>query len=132
MTEEREELMSPGEVATLFGVDSDTVTLWANNGKLEVITRTLGRHRRYSKDEVTKQWKLVSRTGTAYNSAELMDKVLIGKVKLVNTVTVAELFGVSPKTIRLWANERKLSYVLTLDGHYRFLEFEVQELLKES
>jgi excisionase family DNA binding protein len=46
-----EELLSPGEVAHLFGVDPKTVTRWAQAGKLTSI-RTPGNHRRYSALEV--------------------------------------------------------------------------------
>ena len=45
------ELLTPGEVARLFGVDPKTVTRWAKDGKLSAI-RTLGGHRRYQAEEV--------------------------------------------------------------------------------
>ncbi len=45
------ELMTPGEVAKLFGVDAKTVTRWAEAGKLRPL-RTLGGHRRYRTSEV--------------------------------------------------------------------------------
>lgn len=45
------DLMTPGEVAELFGVDPKTVTRWAAAGKLSAL-RTLGGHRRYRRDEV--------------------------------------------------------------------------------
>lgn len=44
-------LLTPAEVATLFGVDPKTVTRWAKGGKLSCI-RTLGGHRRYRAAEV--------------------------------------------------------------------------------
>jgi excisionase family DNA binding protein len=44
-------LLTPAEVAALFGVDPKTVTRWAKAGKLSSI-RTLGGHRRYRADEV--------------------------------------------------------------------------------
>lgn len=44
-------LLTPSEVATLFGVDPKTVTRWAKGGKLSCI-RTLGGHRRYRAVEV--------------------------------------------------------------------------------
>lgn len=44
-------LLTPGEVARLFGVDPKTVSRWADAGKLEAM-RTLGGHRRYRADEV--------------------------------------------------------------------------------
>lgn len=46
-----EELLTPGEVAKLFGVDPKTVTRWASAGKLSP-QRTLGGHRRYRATEV--------------------------------------------------------------------------------
>jgi excisionase family DNA binding protein len=48
---EAETLLTPREVADLFGVDPKTVTRWAKAGKLTSI-RTLGGHRRYRKSEV--------------------------------------------------------------------------------
>lgn len=45
------ELMTPGEVASLFRVDPKNVVLWANQGKLSSI-RTIGGHRRYFRAEV--------------------------------------------------------------------------------
>ena len=48
---ESEPLLTPAEVATLFRVDSKTVTRWAKSGKLSSI-RTLGGHRRYRENEV--------------------------------------------------------------------------------
>lgn len=44
-------LLTPGEVARLFGVNPKTITRWASLGKLGV-TRTLGGHRRYLREEV--------------------------------------------------------------------------------
>ena len=46
-----EPLLTPGEVAAMFRVDSKTVTRWARDGKLTSI-RTLGGHRRYREAEV--------------------------------------------------------------------------------
>jgi excisionase family DNA binding protein len=48
---ESEPLLTPQEVATMFRVDSKTVTRWAKAGKLTCI-RTLGGHRRYREAEV--------------------------------------------------------------------------------
>lgn len=49
--QESPELLTPGEVARLFGVDPKTVTRWAAAGKLTA-RRTLGGHRRYDAAEV--------------------------------------------------------------------------------
>lgn len=46
-----DELLTPGEVARLFGVNPKTITRWASAGKLSAI-RTLGGHRRYRAGEV--------------------------------------------------------------------------------
>ena len=46
-----EVLLTPREVADLFGVDPKTVTRWAKAGKLTAI-RTLGGHRRFRASEV--------------------------------------------------------------------------------
>lgn len=48
---EPEELLTPGQVARLFGVDPKTVTRWAGAGKLTAL-HTLGGHRRYRSAEV--------------------------------------------------------------------------------
>lgn len=58
---EADELLTPGEVARLFGVDPKTVTRWATAGKLTAM-RTLGGHRRYSAREV---YALLKGTGGA-------------------------------------------------------------------
>jgi excisionase family DNA binding protein len=46
-----DELLTPGEVARLFGVNPKTITRWAMAGKLRPI-RTLGGHRRNRPTEV--------------------------------------------------------------------------------
>lgn len=48
---ERNELLTPGEVAELFRVNAKTVTRWARAGKISVV-RTLGGHRRYRRAEI--------------------------------------------------------------------------------
>jgi excisionase family DNA binding protein len=44
-------LLTPGEVAQLFRVDSKTVAHWADTGRLTSF-RTLGNQRRFREDEV--------------------------------------------------------------------------------
>ena len=44
-------LLTHAETAALFGVDGETVTKWADAGKLTTI-RTPSNQRRYSEDEV--------------------------------------------------------------------------------
>lgn len=44
-------LLTPGEVAVLFRVDSKTVSRWAKEGKIPCI-RTLGGHRRFRQEDV--------------------------------------------------------------------------------
>ena len=46
-----ERLLTPAEVASLFGVDPRTVTRWASAGRLTPM-RTPGGHRRYKRSEV--------------------------------------------------------------------------------
>ena len=48
---DRNDLLTPAEVAVLFRVNPKTVTRWARAGKLSAI-RTLGGHRRFRRDEV--------------------------------------------------------------------------------
>ena len=45
------DLLLPGEVALMFGVDNKTVRKWAVAGKLRCI-RTLGGHRRFDRVQV--------------------------------------------------------------------------------
>lgn len=51
MEVQKDDLLTPAEVAKRFRVDPKTVTRWAKAGKLSSI-RTLGGHRRYRKEEV--------------------------------------------------------------------------------
>lgn len=51
VTNEDEELMTPGEVARFFSVDSKTVTRWAKAGKIPSF-RTIGGHRRYPRAKI--------------------------------------------------------------------------------
>lgn len=51
VVERAETLLTPGEVARLFGVDPKTVSRWSDAGKLDAM-RTLGGHRRYRIGEV--------------------------------------------------------------------------------
>lgn len=46
-----EELMTPAEVAAVFGVQAKTVAAWARAGRLDAV-RTLGGHRRYRRSDV--------------------------------------------------------------------------------
>jgi excisionase family DNA binding protein len=51
MEAQRDQLLTPAEVAKRFRVDPKTVSRWAKGGKLSSI-RTLGGHRRYRKEEI--------------------------------------------------------------------------------
>ena len=44
-------LLTPGEVALIFRVDSRTVVRWANTGRIASV-RTPGGHRRFRESEV--------------------------------------------------------------------------------
>lgn len=48
---ENENLLTPREVADLFGVNVKTLGRWAKAGKISSI-RTLGGHRRYRETEI--------------------------------------------------------------------------------
>lgn len=52
-TPDREQWLTPAEVAALFGVHPKTVTRWAKGRRLAFI-RTLGGHRRYRLSDVRK------------------------------------------------------------------------------
>ena len=47
----RDDLLTPAEVAALFRVNPKTVTRWARAGKITAI-RTLGGHRRFRASEI--------------------------------------------------------------------------------
>jgi excisionase family DNA binding protein len=51
MTRPAEQLLTPGEVAALFGVDPKTVTRWAKAGRLDPVV-TPGGHRRCPETKV--------------------------------------------------------------------------------
>ena len=51
MTERRERLLTPAEVASLFRVDLKTVGRWAKAGRLDSV-RTPGGHRRFRESVV--------------------------------------------------------------------------------
>ena len=44
-------LMTPSEVAAIFGVNPKTITKWSNEGRLTCV-RTLGGHRRFERGAV--------------------------------------------------------------------------------
>lgn len=52
-------------------------------------------------------------------------------VHLLTVSEVADLFGVSAKTVSRWAREGRISSVRTLGGHRRFRESQVRELLDQ-
>jgi excisionase family DNA binding protein len=75
--QEQDDLLTPGEVAKLFGVDPKTVTRWASAGKLSPL-RTLGGHRRYHATEV---YTLLERsTGAVRSSNPLGGGASLGSV----------------------------------------------------
>lgn len=51
-THTEDELLTPGEVASMFRVDPKTVTRWAQTGRVSSI-RTPGGHRRFRASEIT-------------------------------------------------------------------------------
>lgn len=46
----------------------------------------------------------------------------------LRTSEVADLLGVSPKTVSRWAKEGKLPFLKTLGGHRRYPEAEIRML----
>lgn len=52
-------------------------------------------------------------------------------VHLLTVSEVADLFGVSAKTVSRWAREGRIASVRTLGGHRRFRESQVRELLDQ-
>ena len=50
-THQSDPLLTPGEVASIFGVDPTTVSNWAKSGKLQAL-KTLGGHRRFRMSDV--------------------------------------------------------------------------------
>lgn len=51
---------------------------------------------------------------------------------ILTTKQVAELFGVVPQTVIVWARSGKLAHHRTLGGHRRFLREDVDALLAQS
>ena len=49
---------------------------------------------------------------------------------LLTPAEVAKLFRVDPKTVTRWAKAGKITAIRTLGGHRRYLQSEVQALLK--
>jgi excisionase family DNA binding protein len=49
--EPEDRLLTPSEVAAMFAVNTKTVSLWANAGKIDS-SRTLGGHRRFKASDV--------------------------------------------------------------------------------
>lgn len=61
------------------------------------------------------------------NRADFRDE----PTRLLTVSEVADLFGVSPKTVSRWAREGRIASVRTLGGHRRFREAQVRELLDQ-
>jgi len=51
MSVANDEMLSPAQVAAMFGVKSKTITTWARSGKI-VTTRTPGGHHRFLRSDV--------------------------------------------------------------------------------
>jgi excisionase family DNA binding protein len=59
MENRQRRLMTPAEVAKLFGIAPNTLVRWANQGKLSCI-RTIGGHRRFHTAEVLELFRQAS------------------------------------------------------------------------
>lgn len=114
MTTTSTELLTPGQVAALFGVNPVTVKRWALAGKLTAV-KTDGGHRRYRPDEV------LGLRGSAPAEAELLTRA-----------QVAQLLGVQPGTVTAWANEGKLTSIDTPGCHRRYRADEVRAVLEHD
>lgn len=51
-------------------------------------------------------------------------------LELLTVAQVADLFGVTPRTVTRWARSGRLSAIRTLGGHHRFFADEVLRLLE--
>lgn len=51
---------------------------------------------------------------------------------LMRPKEVAKLFGVDPRTITRWANDRKIACIVSLGGHRRYRRADVIRLLEEK
>jgi excisionase family DNA binding protein len=60
---QRQDLLTPAEVAAMFGVDTKTVIRWEQAGKLTAI-RTLGGHRRFFASEIRRVLAVMPRQTT--------------------------------------------------------------------
>lgn len=69
---QRDRLLTPGEVATLFRVDPKTVTRWASAGRIGSI-RTPGGHRRFRESEVRALLRGEDTTVPTQQTAETVD-----------------------------------------------------------
>ncbi len=55
-----------------------------------------------------------------------------GSDPLLTPAEVAQKFRVDPKTVTRWAKAGKLTSIRTLGGHRRYLESEVNQLLRSE
>lgn len=62
-SEDRDEYLSPGEVARILHVSPKTVARWADAGWLSCVL-TLGGHRRFARDEIEALEAKLSRAGS--------------------------------------------------------------------
>ena len=122
---EDDSLLTPGEVAAIFGVNPKTVTRWERVGKLQAI-RTLGGHRRFRTAEVEALRREFRGVEPGSIDGDGADPT--GDDNLLTPGEVAAIFGVNPKTVTRWERSGRLRAVRTLGGHRRFRAEEVQRL----
>ncbi len=63
-------LLSPEQVGKIYGVDSKTVSRWADEGRLKHI-RTPGGHRRFFEDEIMDNIRATTQGGSSQQEAAL-------------------------------------------------------------
>ena len=122
---EDDSLLTPGEVAAIFGVNPKTVTRWERVGKLQAI-RTLGGHRRFRTTEVEALRREFRAGAAGSTNGDGADPS--GDDALLTPGEVAAIFGVNPKTVTRWERSGRLRAVRTLGGHRRFVAGEVTRL----
>ena len=98
-----DDLLTPREVAEVFGVRTTTIARWAREGKLMPL-RTPGGHRRYQLQDIRQLIRLSA------GRSEAEEELIVDAVRLYdqgwNVRQVAEKFGYSYGTMRRVLKQR--------------------------